>query len=227
MTDLELMQLLESEGYEATVENLITLKEGLEDGSLEILDEATALTKKIAKNGGRDSFEYQNASAKEKQAYKAYEAGKRAAKTVAGQRNANAAGDARASRALAKKATAQVEFGKTHKILSTKAGEKREDTGNHNKDVARKTVANETKNKGVLGAMEKSDRKEVHATKATLKSMSAGLHGASSAAKKYIKESVSDYELYQILESNGYATSNSNLEILKEGLESGRYYLED
>lgn len=38
MTDLELMQLLESEGYEATVENLITLKEGLESGKYYLED---------------------------------------------------------------------------------------------------------------------------------------------------------------------------------------------
>ena len=43
------------------------------------------------------------------------------------------------------------------------------------------------------------------------------------------KESVdySDYDLYKLLESNGYKTTEANLEILKEGLESGRYYLED
>ena len=33
----------------------------------------------------------------------------------------------------------------------------------------------------------------------------------------------SDYELYQILEENDYKTSRENLQILKEGLDSGKY----
>jgi len=33
----------------------------------------------------------------------------------------------------------------------------------------------------------------------------------------------SDYELYQILEQNGYKTHNENLRILKEGLSRGKY----
>ena len=37
----------------------------------------------------------------------------------------------------------------------------------------------------------------------------------------------SDYELYQILESNGYKTTNQNKDILKKGLQEGRYYIED
>jgi len=37
----------------------------------------------------------------------------------------------------------------------------------------------------------------------------------------------SDYELYQILESCKYKTTEKNLKVLKEGLASGRYYIED
>lgn len=43
--------------------------------------------------------------------------------------------------------------------------------------------------------------------------------------KKIIQESFSDYELYQILEENGYTTTEKNLSILKEGLDSGKYIL--
>lgn len=227
MNDLELMELLESEGYEATVENLLILKESIETGEIEILDEATSLTKKMAKNGGRDSFEYQNASRAEKKAYHAYETGHRAAKLVAGQRNANQAGDRKASKALATKASGEVELGRAQKTHVVKAGVKAEDTGNHNKVVARKTVSSETKNKGALGALEKSDRREVHAVKSDFKKAAGTLMGANSAAKKYIKESYSDYELYQILEFNNFDTTVENLEILKEGLENGKYFLED
>ena len=35
-----------------------------------------------------------------------------------------------------------------------------------------------------------------------------------------------DYQLYQILESNGYMTDNENLQILKEGIEDGSIILE-
>jgi hypothetical protein len=38
-----------------------------------------------------------------------------------------------------------------------------------------------------------------------------------------IKEAFSDYELYQILEESGYKTTEKNLSILKEGLDSGKY----
>ena len=41
-----------------------------------------------------------------------------------------------------------------------------------------------------------------------------------------LKESYSDYELYQILESNGYTTTRENLSILKEGIESGKYIID-
>ena len=37
----------------------------------------------------------------------------------------------------------------------------------------------------------------------------------------------SDYELYQILEGCKYKTTEKNLKILKEGLKSGKYYIED
>jgi len=37
----------------------------------------------------------------------------------------------------------------------------------------------------------------------------------------------SDYELYQILESNGYKTTSENKDILKKGIQEGRYYIED
>ncbi len=37
----------------------------------------------------------------------------------------------------------------------------------------------------------------------------------------------SDYELYQILEESGYKTTEKNLDILKEGLESGKYEILD
>ena len=37
----------------------------------------------------------------------------------------------------------------------------------------------------------------------------------------------SDYQLYQILESNGYITDNENLQILKEGIEDGSIVLEE
>lgn len=40
MNDLELMYLLEEEGYEPSFENLAILKEGIEAGKYEILDEA-------------------------------------------------------------------------------------------------------------------------------------------------------------------------------------------
>jgi len=42
-----------------------------------------------------------------------------------------------------------------------------------------------------------------------------------------ITESYSDYKLYQILEENGFTTTEKNLELLKEGLKSGKYSLED
>ena len=58
MTDLELMELLESEGYEATLENLEILKEGLELGEYEILDETKAVKKyaKAMETEGRLKF---------------------------------------------------------------------------------------------------------------------------------------------------------------------------
>ena len=36
---------------------------------------------------------------------------------------------------------------------------------------------------------------------------------------------ISDYELYQLLEMEGYETTNENLEILKEGLYTGEIEL--
>jgi len=39
-------------------------------------------------------------------------------------------------------------------------------------------------------------------------------------------EYLSDYELYQVLEANNYKTTEKNLSILKEGLESGKYELQ-
>lgn len=40
MTDLELMKILDENGYDATAENLMTLKEGLESGEYEIITES-------------------------------------------------------------------------------------------------------------------------------------------------------------------------------------------
>lgn len=48
MTDLELMYLLEEEGYEPDLENLLILKEGLENGEIEILDEAKKFVKQAS-----------------------------------------------------------------------------------------------------------------------------------------------------------------------------------
>lgn len=48
-----------------------------------------------------------------------------------------------------------------------------------------------------------------------------------SSDKKPMTESYSDYELYKLLESSGYKTTNKNLSILKEGLESGKYIITD
>ena len=41
-----------------------------------------------------------------------------------------------------------------------------------------------------------------------------------------LKESLSDYELYQVLEENNYTTTENNLRILKEGLDSGKYEID-
>lgn len=51
MNDLELMYLLEDEGYEPSFENLSILKEGLENGEFEILDEESTAKKRAAKGG--------------------------------------------------------------------------------------------------------------------------------------------------------------------------------
>ena len=51
MNDLELMYLLEDEGYEPSFENLAILKDGLENGEIEILDEASTAKKRAAQGG--------------------------------------------------------------------------------------------------------------------------------------------------------------------------------
>ena len=51
MNDLELMYLLEEEGYEPSFENLAILKEGIENGEFKILDEASTAKKRAAKGG--------------------------------------------------------------------------------------------------------------------------------------------------------------------------------
>ena len=114
MTDLELMQLLEDEGYEATAENLEILKEGLERGEYMIKDatedrEPSELTSDIDNEDVYDDEEH----------------------------------------------------------------EQTEDVG------------------------------------------------------EVVVESFSDYELYQLLEMEGYETTNENLEILKEGLYSGEIEILD
>ena len=39
------------------------------------------------------------------------------------------------------------------------------------------------------------------------------------------KTEYSDYELYQFLDESGYKPNERNLSILKEGLETGKYYI--
>lgn len=39
------------------------------------------------------------------------------------------------------------------------------------------------------------------------------------------KTEYSDYELYQLLDESGYKPNERNLLILKEGLETGKYYI--
>ena len=48
-------------------------------------------------------------------------------------------------------------------------------------------------------------------------------YGADADIRKLKEEAISDYELYQILEASGYKTTEKNLAILKEGLETGKY----
>jgi chemotaxis protein histidine kinase CheA len=62
---------------------------------------------------------------------------------------------------------------------------------------------------------------------AAQKERQATTQAASDAGYKFTHESYySDYELYQFLENSGYKTTVSNLEVLKEGLESGKYVID-
>lgn len=174
MTDLELMELLEAEGYEPDVENLILLKEGIESGEIEILNEITRETKEVRKK--IKTGEKVSKATPEYQRYKNNEIGHKAG--------------TEASEYQDKKRGGQL----TIKI----PGQKTEYFEDGHGDWALKR-----------GDANKK-RAEIYAKNGN-------------SLFKTVKESYSDYELYQILEENGYTTTEANLSILKEGLETGKY----
>ena len=134
MTDLELMELLDESGYEPSLENLISLKEGIEAGKIEILDEG------------------KGASIRTQQQWEAE--------------------------------------------LNGECGE-----------ISEKRRA---KLEGKFAKQREFEKKQEEKAKKS----------------PMIKESYSDYELYKILDENGYTTTEKNLAILKEGLSTGKYEIE-
>lgn len=126
MTDLELMQLLEDEGYEPSLENLLILKEGLETGEIEILNEARK-TLGVGPNRDQESKDRSYAVAKGHEASYLKKIGDN------------------------KAAKAAIEAGKAYKAKASFPERKDSytfknegiDTGNHNKEKSRNTVYKE------------------------------------------------------------------------------------
>ena len=164
MTDLEIMYLLEEEGFEPSVENLKIIKEEcLEEGFHPVA------------------------------AVKAHKA------------NIKKVHDARRDVRSAR----EIRYGSEH-FLKSLPKDKRQ--GSQEEKDFKTAVQNEIRSRGEY---EKAKGETRTARKLALK------YGE-------LKEDVySDYELYQILEESGYKTTEKNLDILKEGLESGKYEILD
>lgn len=136
-SDIELLELLEANGYKASAENCILLKEGLASGRYLIEEDES------------DVEEAEEKKEKEPE-------------------------------------TAEKEIEKE----DTKEEEKADEA----KDSDEKNSDDEKKD-------DKEDEKEV------------------------VEEAVSDYALYKLLESSGYATTKNNLRMLKEGIGSGKFVI--
>lgn len=177
MTDLELMQLLDEQGYEATLENLEILKEGLETGAYEIKNVATIEKKPSELTSDIDSKDVYDDEEHEQE--------EDVGEVVVESNTSKIDLKRRDEKAMNIYKNLGSEFS-----LDDPKYKKIKDTGNHGKEER-------------FTARKKAE-------------MQRDLEN-----QAYLFEEFSDYELYQLLEMEGYETTNENLEILKEGLYSG------
>lgn len=259
MTDLELMYLLESEGYEASMENLMILKEN-ED----ILFEYKSVNSK--KNPRREHHvhsvnELAGKSAKEKFEARFGPGGKGhprsgllavASKEKKGTRSSGSTSSSKKSSIIVKdKLYIPTEQSESKRILH-KTG--KNVTAPDSQERSQKTLDQKRSNwRRTFKTENGVPTKEPAFSEGDIENMTSDYIDKLNNARKekgleplQLRRSTrrkgtvrdkhltnvnagyefSDYELYRILESNGYITTETNLEILKEGLESGKYLIE-
>lgn len=253
-SDYELYQILEENGYETDEENLNILKEGLESNTIEILDEGKKLKRTrailgtVAAIGGLGSAAHTGAAINaEKSKETEYNAEAQHANDYIKHKN-----DGNAARKEYREKYFTTNGMPNSKYYSSDAINDRNRINSADEKAAASLAS--VKKAGESASYHKKQAKK-HTKIATATGSAAGFAaggllglsaaGAAKAAKKKdekyyttdkglmksgdkpLKEGYSDYELYQILEENDYEPDEENLQILKEGLESGDIELLD
>ena len=183
MTDLEIMLMLEEEGYDPSIENVQIFKE-------EYLDESSKAQRRRAREWRpKDPFDFSYSIDADRTAriLDKHMLGRRASKLIAKHREMIVTGKPDLSGIHSERIKSHPEWMGAEARAEIRRGKREKERLDH---LNGKNIDNNHGDKPINASVE-----------------------------------YSDYELYQMLDESGYKPSESNLSILKEGLESGKYFL--